>query len=72
MLRATAYAATLCCVVSSTHATELAIPPKPQAVITCDAVRAIVTERGMYGAYEWAKQRGYSDQQINEAMKCLR
>lgn len=73
MLRATASAAVLTIVfAANASATELKIPPPSAAVMTCDSVRAIVAERGLQGAYEWAKRRGYSDLQIGEAMKCLR
>ena len=46
--------------------------PKLPPGVTCEVIRAKVAEHGMYVAYAWAKQNGYSDKHIAQANKCLR
>ena len=48
------------------------VTPKLPPGVTCEVVRAKVAEHGMYVAYAWAKQNGYSDKHIAQANRCLR
>lgn len=47
-------------------------PPRLPPGVTCADVRAKVAEHGEVYAYAWARLRGYSKAQINEAKRCLR
>lgn len=46
--------------------------PELPAGVTCELVRAKVAQHGRRAARAWAGLRGYSQNQIREAEKCLR
>jgi hypothetical protein len=79
--RAKLSAAVACLVFTAAATTLLAaeqpklspvVTPKLPPGVTCEVIRAKVAEHGMYVAYAWAKQNGYSDKHIAQANQCLR
>ena len=49
----------------------LQVPPAPRA-IPCWAVRKAVAQYGLAAAESWARAKGISDKEIEQAKRCLR